>query len=223
MRATCLAACRVWPQCVKAVDVWEGFATPSGTARFALAGLGFSPSRTHFRRAPCRGAAAAAGGGGAAEHLTLSSLGIGTYLGAATDAEDAAVTDAVIRAVAEGLNVVDSASNYRDGRGEVSVGRALHALRLTSGVEREQLFISTKAGFIGKPKGEQSGRGGAGLGAGVPAGASGTGCGGAACQPASAPPGRRGASIRAPAPPRPPARAPPTRPPARPPVLRRHA
>ena len=53
----------------------------------------------------------------------------------------------VVKAVAEGLNVIDTAPNYRGGRAEAAVGSALHSLRMTSGAEREMLFVSTKAGY----------------------------------------------------------------------------
>lgn len=47
-----------------------------------------------------------------------------------------------------GLNVIDTASNYRGGRGERAVGYALTALHEQLGLSREMLFISTKAGFL---------------------------------------------------------------------------
>ena len=47
-----------------------------------------------------------------------------------------------------GWNVIDTASNYRGGRGEKAVGYALAALRHKLGLTREMLFISTKAGFL---------------------------------------------------------------------------
>ena len=45
--------------------------------------------------------------------ITLSSLGVGTYLGEETDAEDARVTSGVVLTVARGCNVIDTARNYR--------------------------------------------------------------------------------------------------------------
>lgn len=45
--------------------------------------------------------------------LTLSSLGVGTYLGEESDAEDQRVIAGVVRAVSRGCNVIDSARNYR--------------------------------------------------------------------------------------------------------------
>ena len=50
--------------------------------------------------------------------LNVSSLGIGTYLGAADDATDQAYTDALIAAGAGGINLFDTAINYRNQRSE---------------------------------------------------------------------------------------------------------
>lgn len=44
--------------------------------------------------------------------------------------------------------MIDTASNYRGGRGEKAVGYALTALQGSLGLTREMLFISTKAGFL---------------------------------------------------------------------------
>ena len=45
-------------------------------------------------------------------------------------------------------NVIDTASNYRGGRGQEAVGQAVLALMQSSKVSRDSLFFSTKAGFI---------------------------------------------------------------------------
>jgi aryl-alcohol dehydrogenase-like predicted oxidoreductase len=47
-----------------------------------------------------------------------------------------------------GWNVIDTASNYRGGRGERAIGYATTALHEQLGLTREMLFISTKAGFL---------------------------------------------------------------------------
>ena len=44
--------------------------------------------------------------------------------------------------------MIDTASNYRSGRGERAVGFALTALQGKLGLTREMLFVSTKAGFL---------------------------------------------------------------------------
>lgn len=76
--------------------------------------------------------------------LQVSSLGIGTYLGAPNDATDAAYAAAVEAALAGGINVIDTAINYRNQRSERAIGRALHA----SGVARGEVFLCSKAGYL---------------------------------------------------------------------------
>jgi aryl-alcohol dehydrogenase-like predicted oxidoreductase len=84
--------------------------------------------------------------------LTFSSIGIGTYLGEADAQTDSGYADAVVAAVEGGINVIDTAINYRLQRSERSVGDALRRL-LASGFLREELVIATKAGFL-TPDGE---------------------------------------------------------------------
>ena len=78
----------------------------------------------------------------------LSSLGIGTYLG-----EDDATTDeqyraTVIGVLALGINVVDTAVNYRHQRSERAIGQGLAALIAKAAVRREEVVVATKGGFI---------------------------------------------------------------------------
>ena len=86
------------------------------------------------------------------QHLKLSSLGVGSFPGAADDATDEAVARIVERALLSGLNVLDSAVHYR-------YGRALGALRagleraFARGVAREQVFVAIKGGFLLFPQG----------------------------------------------------------------------
>ncbi len=108
-----------------------GFATDAGTAEYRRRLTEAAPG--HFRS--WRG-------------LTVSSLGIGTYLGAEDDATDRAYRDAIVRAVEVGINVVDSAVNYRHQRSERAVGRALAALVAAGRATREQIVLATKGGFL---------------------------------------------------------------------------
>ncbi len=80
-------------------------------------------------------------------HLKLSSLGVGTFGGAATDAVDAAYAEVVARALASGINVIDTATHYRYGRSARAVGAGLQAA-LAAGVRREQVFLVSKGGFL---------------------------------------------------------------------------
>src|SRR5580658_1715590 len=74
--------------------------------------------------------------------LEVSSLGIGTYLGAVDDATDRAYTGALIAAGEGGINFFDTAINYRNGRSERCIGAALKQM------QRDEVAICTKAGFL---------------------------------------------------------------------------
>jgi len=80
--------------------------------------------------------------------LTLSSIGIGTYLGNADNATDILVKDAIKKSVLSGVNVIDTAINYRSQKAERSVRKAVSELIEESKVKREELFISTKNGYV---------------------------------------------------------------------------
>jgi len=80
--------------------------------------------------------------------LVLSSIGIGTYLGNADDATDESYTRAIIRAVELGVNVIDTAANYRFQRSERAIGKALQILANDHGIAREKLVICTKGGYL---------------------------------------------------------------------------
>ncbi len=78
----------------------------------------------------------------------LSSVGIGTYLGAEDTATDELYRDALTRALELGLNVVDTAVNYRHQRSERVIGQALSALIGKGALRREEVVVATKGGFI---------------------------------------------------------------------------
>ncbi len=118
------------------MDLLEGHATPPGSERFARRTVTARHlPAAHFRPAPGR--------------LTLSSLGLGTYLGPADAATDRAVEHAVAISLSSGrVNVLDTAINYRLQRAERSVGRAVHRLVERGDVARDELFIATKVGYL---------------------------------------------------------------------------
>lgn len=82
-----------------------------------------------------------------AQGLTLSSIGIGTYLGNWDAETDENYADAVEKFVESGGNVIDTASNYRFQRSERNIGKALGKL-LENGFERSELVICTKGGYL---------------------------------------------------------------------------
>ena len=112
------------------------FATSKGTRRYA--------ARFADR--------AAAGFFRPQQDLLLSSLGIGTYLGEPNAVTDQSYADAVFAAVSGGINVIDSAINYRFQRSERSIGTALRKLA-EAGIARDELILCTKGGYL-TPDGE---------------------------------------------------------------------
>src|SRR3712207_9477361 len=76
-------------------------------------------------------------------------MGMGTYLGQPSEEDDQAVENAVYQSVKSGaVNVIDTAINYRAMRSEKSIGRALLRLVNDRIVSRDQVFVSTKNGYI---------------------------------------------------------------------------
>jgi aryl-alcohol dehydrogenase-like predicted oxidoreductase len=110
--------------------VITGRATLEGTTRFK-------------KRSP-----AAAGHFRSAMGVLLSSIGLGTYLGDEDAATDEGYEASIAVALASGINVFDSAINYRGQRSERAVGRALaHAIR-EGRAARDEVFVSTKGGYL---------------------------------------------------------------------------
>ncbi|MBI4384583.1 MAG: aldo/keto reductase [Nitrospinae bacterium] len=132
-----------------------GRATPEGTERYKKRMAG-TCSEGRFRQA---------------EGLYWSSVGMGTYLGAADAATDEMVTEAAVNSVCGGINVLDTAVNYRRQRAERSVGEALRRLLDSGKAERAEIVLCTKGGFLPHPDGPRwfqreyvdSGKGGATL------------------------------------------------------------
>ncbi len=80
--------------------------------------------------------------------LRLSSIGLGTYLGEASAARDRDYEEAVAAALAAGCNVFDSAINYRHQRSERAVGRGLARAFERRLAARDEVFVSTKGGYL---------------------------------------------------------------------------
>lgn len=79
--------------------------------------------------------------------LVLSSLGFGTYLGQPNESTDASYAAALVAAVESGINVIDTAINYRLQRSERSVGTALKVLA-HKGFTRDEIVVCTKGGYL---------------------------------------------------------------------------
>jgi aryl-alcohol dehydrogenase-like predicted oxidoreductase len=118
------------------VTVIVGHASAEGTQQFADRAVRDRKLPVeHFRRAP--------------GDLTLSSLGLGTYIGPPDGPTDLAVEQAVTVCLSSGrVNVVDTAINYRYQRAERSVGRAVTRLIERGELWREEVFVATKNGYL---------------------------------------------------------------------------
>jgi len=103
-----------------------------GTARFAA-------------RFPAQ---AAAGFYRRAQEWTVSNIGIGTYLGEMDQATDEAYSGALQEAAGAGINFIDTSLNYRNQRSERNIAQALRALIQRGALQREEVVVCTKAGYL---------------------------------------------------------------------------
>jgi len=80
--------------------------------------------------------------------LTLSKLGLGSYIGDTSSEHDRLMFEAVLSCVhSGGVNVLDTAINYRSMKSEKAFGAAIKQL-LSEGYSREEFFVSTKGGYL---------------------------------------------------------------------------
>jgi aryl-alcohol dehydrogenase-like predicted oxidoreductase len=77
-----------------------------------------------------------------------STIGIGTYLGREDAATDILYRASVRRALERGINVIDTAVNYRHQRSERVIGETLADLITRKVAARDEVVIATKGGFI---------------------------------------------------------------------------
>jgi aryl-alcohol dehydrogenase-like predicted oxidoreductase len=80
--------------------------------------------------------------------LTISSLALGTYLGESDAATDAQYAGAVRHAIESGINVIDTAINYRCQRSERVIGNVLEDVFKAGSIRRDEIVLCTKAGYI---------------------------------------------------------------------------
>ncbi|MGC8504597.1 MAG: aldo/keto reductase [Acidithiobacillus sp.] len=84
--------------------------------------------------------------------IKLSSLGVGTFPGAADDVTDVAVAAIVAQALQTGINVIDTGAHYRYGRAPRAAGAGI-ARAMAAGIRREEFFVLGKGGFLTFPEG----------------------------------------------------------------------
>jgi aryl-alcohol dehydrogenase-like predicted oxidoreductase len=107
-------------------------ATETGTKAYRAEALKRGVAEEHFREL---------------EGLAVSSIGVGTYLGESDDETDELYRGAILDAIEQGANAIDSAINYRCQRSERAIGQALRDA-FARGRTRDQLFVCTKGGYL---------------------------------------------------------------------------
>src|SRR5271157_5170554 len=110
--------------------VLKGRATAEATAAYANR---FPELPGHFR--PALG-------------VSVSSIGIGTYLGDPDEETDRAYEEAIAVSLGGGINLIDTAVNYRFQRSERNIGKAIGELVAAGQLKREEVVVATKGGFV---------------------------------------------------------------------------
>jgi aryl-alcohol dehydrogenase-like predicted oxidoreductase len=80
--------------------------------------------------------------------LSVGSIGIGTYLGESDATTDAAYEEAIRAALLGGVNLIDTAVNYRFQRSERVIGKVLAELIGAGKIKREEIVVATKGGYV---------------------------------------------------------------------------
>jgi len=111
----------------------DGRATPEGTARYAGRFASTVPAENYRRLTPAG---------------RVSSLGLGTYLGSEDAATDTLYRRAIGQALERGLNVLDTAVNYRHQRSERVIGAVLGERVKRAELRRDEVVVATKGGYI---------------------------------------------------------------------------
>ncbi|MFT7586508.1 MAG: aryl-alcohol dehydrogenase-like predicted oxidoreductase [Cellvibrionaceae bacterium] len=105
----------------------SGYATPNGTHDFLsnFSSLHQSPNKL--------------------SGLTISAAGFGTYR---TTISNNGHRQALLHAVQNGINLIDSSSNYGDGGSEELVGSVIEELIEQGQLQRENIVVVTKGGYL---------------------------------------------------------------------------
>lgn len=127
-----------WVELISLLAMIAGHATAEGARRYAERFPALMEAQ-HFR-SPRRVKEVS--------DLLFSSIGIGTYLGEPDEASDQLYTQAIEAALRTGINVLDTAINYRHQRSERNVGAALRELIDREAIRRDEVIVCTKAGYL---------------------------------------------------------------------------
>ncbi len=116
--------------------VLPGSASPEGTARYAARIVSQSRHIGHMEHGYSRFGNRA---------LTTSRLGFGTYR---IDTRDIEHRDALTKALREGVNLIDTSTNYMDGDSERLVGSVLRELIKSGELTRQEVIVVSKIGYV---------------------------------------------------------------------------
>jgi len=117
-------------------QILAGFATAEGTARYAARQV----NRPDASRGMEQGYVPFGTTG-----LTVSKLGFGTYR---IDMNDPEFSLALEAALQNGVNLIDTSTNYMDGDSERVIGVALRRLSAEQALSRSELIVVSKIGYV---------------------------------------------------------------------------
>jgi aryl-alcohol dehydrogenase-like predicted oxidoreductase len=80
--------------------------------------------------------------------LAISSIGAGTYLGEPDEETDQAYEESIRAALRGGINLIDTAVNYRFQRSERTIGKVIAEMVAAGELKREEVVVATKGGYI---------------------------------------------------------------------------
>jgi uncharacterized protein YyaL (SSP411 family)/aryl-alcohol dehydrogenase-like predicted oxidoreductase len=111
----------------------SGSASPEGTARYAARLVSQTRHLEHGY------------GQFGTTGLTTSRLGFGTYR---VDTREPEHRESLKKALQEGVNLIDTSTNYMDGDSERLVGSVLRELTKSSELAREEVIVVSKIGYV---------------------------------------------------------------------------
>ncbi|KAH7438067.1 hypothetical protein KP509_05G103600 [Ceratopteris richardii] len=109
-----------------------------GTSQYAQR-IGSNAGPGHFRQLKV---------GGQLGNLIVSSLGIGTFGGSEYEEVDKDYIRNIIRGFDLGINVIDTASNYRSMHSELAIGEGMAKAIQQGIIQRNEVVVCTKGGFL---------------------------------------------------------------------------
>ena len=113
-----------------------GSASPEGTARYVARLVSQSRHHGHLEHGY---------GQFGITRLTTSRLGFGTYR---VDTRAPEHREALKKALQEGVNLIDTSTNYMDGDSERLVGSVLRELTKSNELAREEVIVVSKIGYV---------------------------------------------------------------------------